>query len=311
MRLGKKNLLLTLALVGSFTLAGSDVKAAASKNQNIDTVVISAAKKTTKKTTKKRTKKNTKKNSDTSVSKDIVQLTIGGKTENLVSLDGGFSIERGILYFETKDKAKVKNTFFNYKGNIYYADSTGKLSKGWQEIKGKYFFFDRNNGKLSRCTFVNSVYVDKNGVASSSTESVERIKAFIKARKLMENITSPSDSKADKTKKCFNWVIKCRYKIYRNFMDTYKSNNNWDVLFACDEFDKGQGDCVSDAAAFAYLAVECGWSNVSICCDSKHSWCDIGGRLYDPLFAECKSFEKNYNAKYYDYRSHASYKKTL
>ena len=133
----------------------------------------------------------------------------------------------------------------------------------------------------------------------------------MKARKIMESVTLPSDSKSEKTLKCFKWVIKCRYKIYRNFMDTYKTDSNWDVLFANDEFDKNQGDCVSDAAAFAFLAVECGWTNVSICCDSKHSWCDIGGRLYDPLFAEAKSFEKNYNARYTDYRSHASYKKTL
>lgn len=39
-------------------------------------------------------------------------------------------------------------------------------------------------------------------------------------------------------------------------------------------------------------------------------WC-IDGRLYDPLFAEAKSFSKNYDADYTDYRIHPAYTKKL
>ena len=64
------------------------------------------------------------------------------------------------------------------------------------------------------------------------------------------------------------------------------------------------GCCVSSSAAFAYTAVELGYTNVSLCCDGEHSWVDIDGRLYDLIFAKNKSFELNYDAEYTDYRAH-------
>ena len=85
----------------------------------------------------------------------------------------------------------------------------------------------------------------------------------------------------------------------------------WDIVFANDIFDKHSGCCVSYAAAFALLARECGYKKVTLCCDTGHAWDDIGGRLYDPLFASSRSFSQNYNARYTDYRSYAAIKKKI
>ncbi|MBR6224034.1 MAG: hypothetical protein IKQ71_11450 [Lachnospiraceae bacterium] len=234
------------------------------------------------------------------------------KTMTLKEIDGSFMNRHGYKYFKTPKKTTVKYRFFAYKGKIYHAGIDGKIDKGFKKIKGNYYFFDRDSGALARDTVVNDVQINQFGVCKQDDLSVTRMKTFMKARKIMEQVSEPGDTQADRRLKCFKWVISCRYKIYRKFKPTYKSNpDDWDVLFANDEFDKQQGDCLSDACAFAFLAVECGLPNVSICCDSGHAWCDVDGRLYDPLFAEANVFEENYNAKYTDYRKRAAYKKTL
>ena len=112
--------------------------------------------------------------------------------------------------------------------------------------------------------------------------------------------------------KSYKWLAKLNYKQYRTFKKGYKAYpKTWDVVFANDIFVKHQGCCVSESAALAYLAKECGYSKVSICSDTGHAWTDIDGRMYDPLFAEAKSFKKNYNAPYSDYRATPAVKKSV
>lgn len=102
------------------------------------------------------------------------------------------------------------------------------------------------------------------------------------------------------------------YKQYRTMRSAKASHpKDWDVVFANDIFDDNRGCCASEACAFAYLAKSCGFTKVTICSDTGHAWVDIGGRLYDPLFAEARSFSKNYNSGYWDYRSHPAYVKKL
>ena len=87
--------------------------------------------------------------------------------------------------------------------------------------------------------------------------------------------------------------------------------NDWDVVFANDILKEHKGCCASEACAFAYIAKVCGYERVTICSDSGHAWVDINGRIYDPLFAEAKGLEKNYNARYTDYRKRPAYTKRL
>ena len=47
-------------------------------------------------------------------------------------------------------------------------------------------------------------------------------------------------------------------------------------------FRGGRGDCVSYAAAFAYLANAVGMKKVYVICSGGHGWAEIGGKVYDP-----------------------------
>lgn len=61
---------------------------------------------------------------------------------------------------------------------------------------------------------------------------------------------------------------------------------------------------IADASAFAYLAKALGYKNVYVCTDgyrndeNSHGWAEINGRVYDPLFAEAKSYSRNYGVRY-------------
>ncbi len=135
---------------------------------------------------------------------------------------------------------------------------------------------------------------------------------FQKAQAVVQTITAPTDSPADKLYKCYLWMEKFPYMQYRTMVEGLNiSPDDWDVIFADDIFDANAGCCVSLSCAFAYMAKACGFESVTICSDTKHAWVDIDGRLYDPLFAKDRNFSKNYNAAYTDYRVHAAITREL
>ncbi len=135
---------------------------------------------------------------------------------------------------------------------------------------------------------------------------------FQKAQAVVQAITAPTDSPADKLYKCYLWMEKFPYMQYRTMAEGLNiSPDDWDVIFADDIFDANAGCCVSLSCAFAYMAKACGFESVTICSDTKHAWVDIDGRLYDPLFAKDRNFSKNYNAAYTDYRVHAAITREL
>ena len=189
-------------------------------------------------------------------------------------------------------------------GATYYYDAKGVMQTGWQEINGSYYCFDRISGKLVTNTTVNKIKVDKNGKAVSLTDyGRKRIEVMMKAHKVVQEVTNPSDSMETKRYKVFVWEYsKHPYFRWRLLSNLYPYTDEWDVDFANDIFDKGRGCCISDACAAAFLFLEIGYSDIYVCHDTSHGWLTLNGRLYDPLFAEAKNFDLNYNADYTDYR---------
>lgn len=108
-------------------------------------------------------------------------------------------------------------------------------------------------------------------------------------------------SKSQKLETCFRWVMKRYYRTWRRFSQGGKA---WYAVHANDHFERGCGDCIADASAFAYLAKALGYKNVYVCTDgyrndeNSHGWAEINGRVYDPLFAEAKSYSRNYGVRY-------------
>ncbi|WJV43222.1 glycoside hydrolase family 70 protein [Apilactobacillus kunkeei] len=107
-------------------------------------------------------------------------MTTGGITQyfdqNGYQLKNGtVNTNKGTRYFAAGSGNLVKNQFFGYKNNWYYANKKGYVVKGHQTINGKKYFF-YNNGVQAR----NTVIVNKNKTLSYYAKSNAQLvtKAF-------------------------------------------------------------------------------------------------------------------------------------
>lgn len=242
--------------------------------------------------------------------------------------------ERGVIYknrFITVDgkkyylnaKGAVQKSWKVLNGKRYYFGADGVMRTGLSKIHGNYYYFNEKGvaqtGILTvgKTTYVlnskgkveakikNDKVTDGAGKALSSTKSLHYL-TLLRAKRIAGQITNSSMSQEQKLRKCFEWVMSKYYVTPRQFRTT----EGWTAVFANDHFLNGKGNCHSDACAFAYLAKAIGYTEVYVCVDSDgtnpsgHSWTEINGLAYDPLFAEAKSFSANYAAPYGTYILH-------
>ena len=195
-------------------------------------------------------------------------------------------------------------------GKASYYCENGIKQKSWCKIGDAYYFFDRTTGKMAVNTVVDGLKVRKDGRAAADAYTTEKIRTFIKAKNIVASITEPTDTVAEKKLKAFRWVMKWPYHQYRGVGEAMQTPG-FEMLFANDIFDNHNGCCGSTSYAFAFLAVECGCSEVYVADDGVsrggHAWVVMEGnnRVYDVIFAKAKSFSKNYDYATSDYRRNA------
>lgn len=186
---------------------------------------------------------------------------------------------------------KLKKKTYYFKKGI---PQTGEVKLG----KKKYYYFD-DKGVLEGYK-IKSKYYKPNGKKMDSIKARD-FEALQNARKTISQITGSGMSKSEKLETCFRWIMNNPYTAFRPF----SNQTHWPSLFANDHFKNGRGDCISDASAFAYMAKALGYKNVYVCADSSnnsaHSWAEINGRVYDPLFAQVKGYSRNYGSSYATY----------
>ena len=221
----------------------------------------------------------------------IPETTFASRTAALSSRKNAESVGRAGWYRQKNGKKK------------YYRD--GQYVTGQQKI-GKYvYMFSKYGNMIKRDITIHKVryyiasnghilawkkggkYYTATGKRMNSTKAVE-FRAYQNARKVVAQNTRKSMSKSQKLETCFRWVMKRYYRTWRRFSQGGKA---W-------------YDCIADASAFAYLAKALGYKNVYVCTDgyrndeNSHGWAEINGRVYDPLFAEAKSYSRNYGVRY-------------
>ena len=242
---------------------------------------------------------------NTEVGTATVTLTAMGEYKNKAVRT--FAIERkgweekdGLKYYYDGDLSKgIKEI----DGKSYFFDENGVNQTGWQEVDGAYYCFDRIDGTLVTNGQVDGINVDASGKAEQSDYNEYKIETMMTAHKIMLEQTLPTDTMEQKRLKLFNWeMYEHGYHRWRLLSDIYETSPDWEITFANDIFERGSGCCVADSCAAAFLIREIGYTDIYICHDTSHCWFTVGGKLYDPLFAEAKDFDTNYNADYTDYR---------
>ena len=146
-------------------------------------------------------------------------------------------------------------------------------------------------------TTINGIALDASGRASKSGSNLRKLKLMTEANKIVEKISRPGMNKMQRLRASFDYVKKqYTYYCWREFRNT----QDWEKDFAEDMFFRGgRGDCVSYAAAFAYLANAVGMKKVYVICSGGHGWAEIGGKVYDPDWALVSSVD-SYFAMSYD-----------
>ena len=172
-------------------------------------------------------------------------------------------------------------------GNSYYFfDSKGKLKTGLF-LDGARTYFAEYDGTVVQYKQGSSYYAPDgssiDGYTGYNTET------FFYAKNYVGQITTPGMTQSQKLYACFAWVAGFAYITPRDFTFQW----NWVPLYANDVFLGNGGTCQSYAAAFGYLAKAIGYKNVYVCLDDDkdvyaHSWTEIDGLCYDPLFYRAK-----------------------
>ena len=179
--------------------------------------------------------------------------------------------------------------------------TTGKSSKGWVITSGGQRKYRKNSKAVKDCR-----YRAPNSKKLSSGQRSD-LRAYQRARRIVNGITNSHMSKSEKLKVCYKWLIRSNgYGGWRRLSD---GGNYWYAINANDLFEHRRGDCISYACAMAYMAKVIGYNNVNVCsrdtrAGNHHTWTEINGRVYDSYFGKRRGIKKYYGISYkkYDYK---------
>ena len=179
--------------------------------------------------------------------------------------------------------------------------TTGKSSKGWVITSDGQRKYRKNSKAVKDCR-----YRAPNSKKLSSGQRSD-LRAYQRARRIVNGITNSHMSKSEKLKVCYKWLIRSNGSGgWRRLSD---GGNYWYAINANDLFEHRRGDCISYACAMAYMAKVIGYNNVNVCsrdtrAGNHHTWTEINGRVYDSYFGKRRGIKKYYGISYtkYDYK---------
>ena len=103
-----------------------------------------------------------------------------------------------------------------------------------------------------------------------------------KAFAYVDSVTNSAMTDEEKLRACF---VSFRDKRERNPWLPHYTGADWPQKYADNFFDTMSGNCISYAAAFAYMAKAIGYENVYGVNSGGHGWAEINGLVYDPEWA--------------------------
>ena len=200
-------------------------------------------------------------------------------------------------------KVKKKYYIFNEKGvfkkykseqpvsvgkRVYFVSKKGMVAPGWHVYENK-LYYAKKSGVCAKSQTVDGITFTKKSYAANNTNT----KSKIKARKIVESITTSKMSRAQKRRACWNYMVR-RGRFHYALKYPNLSKKGWQRATALNMLSTKSGNCYSFACGFAALTKEIGDRPVVICGRvsgrrdhasdgmTRHSWVQIGGRNYDP-----------------------------
>ena len=211
-----------------------------------------------------------------------------GKGQASNSSSGTWKTSKGRHYYYNARGKKIKGKV-KIGSRYYFFDKNGIQRYGWKKIKNDYYFFRISTGTtgayMLTSTTINGIALDASGRASKSGSNLRKLKLMTEANNIVEKISRPGMNKMQRLRASFDYVKKqYTYYCWREFRNT----QDWEKDFAEDMFFRGgRGDCVSYAAAFAYLANAVGMKKVYVICSGGHGWAEICLLYTSPSPRDC------------------------
>ena len=195
----------------------------------------------------------------------------------------------------------VRQGYVTVDGKTYYYNSAGTLMKnGIVGTAAEGYRYADQNGVIDNTArlAVTSGGYDWNVIDGRATKvSTEKDRTMFRALRLMNRLTSATDTKAQKLRKCFNYLQTETYE-YNPRVPHYRGMD-WPIIYANDIFTTGGGNCLSYAAAFAFMAKAIGYDDVYACHSGGHGWTEIGGLIYDSEWQRSHHTYSYYGLSYY------------
>ena len=119
----------------------------------------------------------------------------------------------------------------------------------------------------------------------------EHEKTLARAIELVAKVTNENMSKEQKLRACYNH-IRDDYREYNPRIPHY-AGEGWHITYANDIFINKGGNCMSVAAALAYMAKAVGFENVYAVNSTGHGWAEVDGKVYDA------EWERHNSGSYY------------
>lgn len=197
-----------------------------------------------------------------------------------VQNDGTWKMSKGYATY-VKPNGKLAHGLTTIGPKTYLFDGKGRQKVGWQRVKGAYRFFNvstKAGAYMVKSRVVNGIKLKKDGTATYGKAGLEELEIMVKAQKLAEKITKPSQSQRKKLELGFDWMLNnCKEQMIHHF----GSYAGWHRTFANEIYDLHNGSCFSYGAAYAYFANAIGYKSCRIVSSGGHGWAEIDGDVYD------------------------------
>lgn len=225
---------------------------------------------------------------------------------------GLFKIQGKHYVFRKNGKLKTSsgNYIYTSDNKVYGIGTNGSNLSGWHMIKNNLYYFNKDGRAKSNTTYL--------GITFAQDGHAKKVngcdpKAKFTAMKIYNRITTPSMSKSQKLRACWNYMTNKKNFVYvSKYPDLNKKG--WQQATAYDMLSTRTGNCYSFACAFAALACECGYDAQIVCGRvsgsrdhmpdglTRHCWVRINGRYYDPEGAFAGWYRNCYDSTNYNGR---------
>ena len=196
---------------------------------------------------------------------------------------------------------RIRQGYVTAGGKTYYYSASGTLMKNGvvgSESEG-YRYADASGAiDMTARLAVTQDGVNWNvldGVAYRVTTDKEL--TLHRALRLVSRLTLTTDTKAQKLRKCFDYLQTQTYEC--NPRVPHYRGMDWPIIYANDIFTTDGGNCFSYAAAFAFMAKAIGYTDVYACHSGGHGWTEIGGLVYDSEWQRSHPERNYFGVSYY------------